>query len=346
MPLRDEAGTIVGTFGITNDITESKKTEVALERTRKELIATSRLAGMAEVATGVLHNVGNVLNSLNVSSTLLATGLRQSKAESLGKISALLADHTADLGEFLTHDPKGRRLPELIAALAAHAIAERTRLLAEVESLQKNVDHIREIVVRQQAYATMVGVLEPLDSCTLLEDSLRMNAGSLVRHDLRVVRDFQAAPPIVAGRGKVLQILVNLIRNAKPAAADSGAAEKVITLRLTPGVPGRVLLAVQDNGSGIAPANLSRIFAHGFTTRKDGHGFGLHSSANAAREMKGTTRFTATVPDTARPSRLIFPRRRPRRSANSPFVLLSYVGPESPRNLRESVTYWVTLRAG
>ena len=288
LPLRDERGEIIGTFGITQDITDQRRAEDALECTRKELLATSRLAGMAEVATGVLHNVGNVLNSLNVSSTLIATGIRQSKAESLGKLSGLLEEHRADLSTFLAEDPKGRRIPELIASLAAHALAERVRLLAEIDSLQKNVDHIREIVSMQQAHATMIGVVESLDATVLMEDSLRMNAGSLIRHDVRVVRDFLPFSFIRAERGKVLQILVNLIANAKHAADEGGQTEKIITLRIAPGAPGRVLLSVQDNGIGILPENLSRIFAHGFTTRKTGHGFGLHSSANAAKEMKGS----------------------------------------------------------
>ena len=123
LPLQDEQGDVIGTFGLSQDYTETKRAEEALEKTRKELFDASHVAGMAEVATGVLHNVGNVLNSLNVSSTLLATGLRQSKAESLGKLSALLAEHSSDLGNFLTHDPKGRRIPEFIASLAAHALA-------------------------------------------------------------------------------------------------------------------------------------------------------------------------------------------------------------------------------
>ena len=46
-------------------------------------------------------------------------------------------------------------------------------------------------------------------------------------------------------------------------------------------------IAVIDTGIGISPENLTRIFAHGFTTRKDGHGFGLHSGALAAKELGG-----------------------------------------------------------
>ena len=140
----------------------------------------------------------------------------------------------------------------------------------------------------QQAYATMVGVTEPLDPVALVEDSLRMNAGALFRHEVRVVRDFAFAPRVLGEKGKVLQILVNLIRNAKYACDDGGAAEKILTLRIAAAGDNRVQLIVQDNGVGIPPENLTRIFGHGFTTRTDGHGFGLHSSANAAHEMKGS----------------------------------------------------------
>ncbi len=288
LPLRDEHGEVIGTFGITRDVTEQKRIELELEKSQKELLGASRAAGMAEVATGVLHNVGNVLTSLNVSAGTLASGLHDSKAASLAKLAALLADHTADLATFLTADARGRRVPEFIAQLAQHFTAERDRLLAEVASMQKNIDHIKEIVSMQQAYATMVGVIEPLDAAQLLEDAIRMNAGALVRHDVGVERDIDFVPPVVAERAKVLQILVNLIRNAKYACDDGGAAEKLITLRVKAPTRDRVQLIVEDNGVGIPAENLTRIFAHGFTTRKQGHGFGLHSSANAAKEMNGT----------------------------------------------------------
>ncbi len=298
MPLRNEHGEIIGTFGISKDVTHSREMEVALEKSQKELVNTSRMAGMAEVATGVLHNVGNVLNSLNVSASVLATGLRQSKTNSLVKVSEMLRVHAADLGGYLMQDPKGRLVPGFIESLARHFAEDRARLLQEIESLQQNVEHIKEIVTMQQAYATMVGIVEPLEAAVLMEDSLRMNSGALVRHDVRVVRDFQTVPPISAEKGKVLQILVNLIRNGKYACDEGGRADKVLTLRITPGAPGRVRLIVQDNGVGIPAEHLTSIFQHGFTTKATGHGFGLHSSANAAKEMHGTLTVHSDGPGT------------------------------------------------
>ena len=288
LPLRDETGAIIGTFGLSKNVTSTRAMQASLDKAKRDLLDASRSAGMAEVATGVLHNVGNVLNSLNVSTNVIATGLRQSKAESLAKIAALLREHRADLGGFLAHDPKGKLIPEFVASLARHTLDERARLLAEIAALQGDIDHIKEIVTMQQAYATMVGVTEPLDPVALVEDSLRMNAGALFRHEVRVVRDFASVPYVFGEKGKVLQILVNLIRNAKYACDDGGAAEKILTLRIAAAGDDRVQLIVRDNGVGILPENLTRIFGHGFTTRKNGHGFGLHSSANAAREMKGS----------------------------------------------------------
>ncbi len=289
-PLRDERGEIIGTFGISKDVTEAKRTEEALDKTRRELIETSRLAGMAEVATGVLHNVGNVLVSVNVTTDLLADTLRNSKAANLGKIAELLQSHAGDLGEYLTHDPKGRRIPEYLASLATHYAEERENLLKEVESLRKHVGHIKDIVTMQQAYAKMAGVVEPLDPVELMEDAVRMNAAALTRHDVRLERDFQETPRVVVEKGKVLQILVNLIRNAKYACDDSGRTDKILTLHIGPGAPGFINLVVQDNGVGIPPENLAKIFQHGFTTRTDGHGFGLHSSVLAATELNGSLR--------------------------------------------------------
>jgi PAS domain S-box-containing protein len=288
LPLRDAAGEIIGTFGISEDVTATHAIELALEQTRRSLVDASRAAGMAEVATGVLHNVGNVLTSVNVATGVLATGLHQSKADSLARLAALLEEHAGDLAAFLTTDPKGRRVPELLAGLAAHAVAERDRLLAEIESLQKNIEHIKEIVAMQQAYATMVGVVEPLEPAALMDDAVRMNRGALVRHEVRVVRAFAAVPPVLGERAKVLQILVNLIRNAKYATDEAGGADKLITLRIEPGRDGHARLIVQDNGVGIPAENLEKIFQHGFTTRSGGHGFGLHSSAAAAADMHGS----------------------------------------------------------
>jgi PAS domain S-box-containing protein len=269
------------------DITERKQAEAQLDKAHKDLLEASRQAGRAEVATGVLHNVGNVLNSVNVASTCLADSLRKSKAGSLAKVVALMREHQADLGSFFDSDPKGKLLPGYLAQLAEHLAGEQAAALKELAHLQKNIEHIKEIVTMQQSYARKFGVTETLPVTELVEDALRMNSSALVRHEVQVIREFEEVPPVTVDKHQVLQILVNLIRNAKYACDEAGRPDKRLSMRVTKGDE-LVRIAVRDNGIGIPPENLTRIFGHGFTTKKDGHGFGLHSGALAAKELGGS----------------------------------------------------------
>ncbi len=277
------------------DITERKQAEARLAETHMQLLATSRQAGMAEVATGVLHNVGNVLNSVNVSTTLIADRLRQSRIANVAKLGTLLETNAANLGHFMTEDPRGQKIPEFVQSLAAHLAREQSDALKELESLRKNVEHIKDIVAMQQSYARVGGVAERVAVVDLIEDALRMNSGGFARHEIEIVRDFRVNPTVAVEKHKVLQILVNLMHNAKHACEESDRATKQMTLRVGT-ADGRVQVAVSDNGVGIPPENLTRIFSHGFTTRKNGHGFGLHSGANAARELGGALRAQSDGP--------------------------------------------------
>ena len=288
MPWHDKDGQLIGTFGISKDITPMKEAEASVELAHRQLVIASRQAGMAEVATGVLHNVGNVLNSVNVSVSLLAEKLRHSRISGVEKVAALLRDHSTDLAEFISHDRRGQQLPLYLNQLAERLLGEQTALLQEVGCLAKNVEHIKTIVAMQQSYARPAGVAETVQPTELVEDALRINSGALVRGQVQVRREYAPElPALTIDKHKVLQILVNLVSNAGHACAQSQRQDKRLTVRLTTAGQ-RVSIAVSDNGVGIAPENLTRVFSLGFTTRPNGHGFGLHSGALAAREIGGT----------------------------------------------------------
>ena len=288
MPLRSKAGEIIGTFGISKDITAIKQAEAKLEQVHQQLLDTSRQAGMAEVATSVLHNVGNVLNSVNISSSLASDKIRQSKASLLANVVTLMQAHADDLPGFFARDPKGRQLPGFLGNLADHLAGEQKEVIQELALLTKNIEHIKEIVAMQQSYAKVSGILESLPATELVEDALHMNAGAMERHQVRVIREYTEAPPVLVEKHKVLQILINLIRNAKYALDEGMPPEKRLILRVGLNGNGMMKISVIDNGIGIAAENQSRIFGLGFTTRKEGHGFGLHTGALAARELGGS----------------------------------------------------------
>ena len=285
--VRDDSGTVIYYEGTVADISERKNREAELAKLQQELIDTSRLAGMAEVATGVLHNVGNVLNSVNIATSEVRSRLERSRLSHLRRTVDLLAEHRQDLPQFLATDPKGMAVPSFLERLTGVLEEEHKAMATEMESVAKHVDHIKQIVTMQQHNARVFGSLEQLQPRTLVEEALQLTGESFERHEIAVERDYTSPRCILADRHKVLQIMVNLLGNAKQSIKEANSADRRIRIGLHERQPGRLCISVQDTGVGISPENMGRIFQHGFTTRENGHGFGLHRSILAAREMKG-----------------------------------------------------------
>ncbi len=268
-------------------VTAKEEALAELAETQSSLLEVSRAAGMAEVATGVLHNVGNVLNSVNVSCTLVLDQLRESRLGNLSRVTALFPEKRDDLPRFLTDDPRGRKIPDYLASLAPALEAEHRLMQKETESLQERIEHIKEIVAMQQSYGRVSGVIETIPAEQLMEDALKLNVSALARHKVEVRREYETVSPVAVDKHAVLQILLNLINNAKYACTDSDREERILTLKIRNKSRNRIQMVVDDNGIGISPENLTKVFQHGFTTKQTGHGFGLHSGALAARKLGG-----------------------------------------------------------
>jgi signal transduction histidine kinase len=266
-----------------------------LREAQEQLVAAARRAGMAEIATNVLHNVGNILNSVNISASLVIERVKQSKGPGVSRLAALLKEKGSAVADFIAHDERGKRIPEYLTSLGEQLLGDQKMALEELASLRDNLEHIKDTVAMQQSYAKLCGVTETIAVAELVEDSLRLNAGAFVRHGVALCREFGEVPPITVDKHKVLQILVNLVRNAKYACDESGRSDKLLTLRIEK-APAGVRICVIDNGVGIPAENMSRLFTHGFTTRVDGHGFGLHSGAIAAQELGGSLRVMSDGP--------------------------------------------------
>lgn len=264
--------------GAWTDVTERK-------RIQAELLQASRLAGKAEVATGILHDVRNILTSINLSSGLLYSQVKGFSIDGVQKVSALFSEQP-DLRDFLTEHEKGKQVPVYLKALAGRLIHERQTMALELDRLMKGVEHIRQIVTAQQAYAKVTGDKEKVRIQDVLEESLTLNMTKGADDRWKIVREFSDVPPVSIERHKLLQILVNLIRNAKEACEQDGKRQKILTLTVS--CDGKwISISVRDNGVGITPENLKRLFEHGYTTKREGHGFGLRNAAMTAKELGG-----------------------------------------------------------
>ncbi|WNG31635.1 HAMP domain-containing protein [Cystobacter fuscus] len=259
-----------------------------LKEVHQQLVVAARQAGMAEVATNVLHNVGNVLNSVYTSSQVARERMTQMRLENLNRLADMLDAHQSDLALFLTQDQQGRHVRPFLRKLGEGLQEERKEILSLLDDVGRYTEHIGEIVKLQQNYARLPRLREPSRLSELVEDALRLNAAGLGRHRVRVERQLAPLPPVLADKHKVLMILTNLISNAKYALDDAVASERRVTVKL--GLEGSecIRIEVSDNGVGISSELLTRIFQYGFTTRAEGHGFGLHSCALAAQEMGGS----------------------------------------------------------
>jgi len=271
---------------LQGEMVRRREAEAKREQMQANLVEASRKAGMADVATGVLHNVGNVLNSVNVSAQILHDVTKASRVGTLAKTADLLEQNKGNLAAFLTSDERGKSFPLFLSMLSKAMCEERDRVLKELEGLASSIGHIREIVTMQQSLARVAGVMMEVSVGELIEDALKINQAGLNRHQVKVIRDYDAEARFITDRHKVLQMLINLISNAKYA-VDHRPENREIRIGHQAAAE-TVKISVSDNGVGIDAKDLNRIFSYGFTTKKNGHGFGLHSAALAAKEMGGS----------------------------------------------------------
>jgi signal transduction histidine kinase len=291
-------------------IASKRDLEATLRRladAQMRLVSLSRMAGMAEVATGVLHNVGNVLNSVNVSNQVINEALDGSKLTALGDVARMLASRSADLPTFLTDDPKGRMMIPILGKLVERLGAEHASIRTENLAVRERIEHIKVIVGRQQRYAKSDAVNEECSVGQLIDEAAALTAGTFADNGIAISRELGQTPVLRVDRHQILQILINLLSNAKHAVQDANRSDGAVALSSGVDDLGRVYIRVRDNGVGIPEANMSRIFQHGFTTRAEGHGFGLHGAGNAARALGGELTCTSDGPGTGATFTLTLP---------------------------------------
>ena len=290
--------------GITLDISQRVEAERRERQLQKQLRESSHQSGMAEVATGVLHNVGNVLNSLGIAYSTAQARVKAYQIERVARVAAMLEENRGSLAEFLTNDDRGKRLPGYLSALGERLKAEAAAVQREFDAIAGHIQYLRQIVQAQQSFARVGGARDQVDVRELLETALTLKGQEL--NGAEIIRDVGDLPTVQTDRYKLLQIIVNFIGNACDAMTANRPRAARLAIRVH-AVLGQLEIAVEDSGIGIAPELLPRLWEFGFTTKAHGNGFGLHSAAVAAQQLGGAVsaqsegiglgaRFSVTIP--------------------------------------------------
>lgn len=297
VPVRGKVGTCL----LVRDVSERKQVEEL--RLRQ---AEAHYAGMAEVANGILHNLGNMCGSILFLSEELAKLLGGSEVVRLAKATELLRSHSRNLTEYLTTDEKGQLLPELYLRLGDALQREHQRVVNISGELTAKVQLMKDAIATQQTYAKGTRFMELLDLEVIVEDALHIEQMALERHGCRIVKNLESVGSVRVQRSKLVHVLLNLIKNAIES-MDHVDKERLLSVDLGRLPTGQPFVSIADTGSGIAKEHLARLFTHGFSTKQTGHGFGLHFCALAMEEMGGGIRAESLGPGAGAKFVLTFP---------------------------------------
>jgi len=273
---------------LTREIAERRSTQEELSRVNAHIADVSHRAGMAEVANSVLHNIGNVLNSVNVSVSVIRKQLKSTPLNKLPPTVALLKENETTLASYLTTDEKGKLFPRFLQMLSEQWQTEHATLISETNQLHESVQHINDIINKQQSLSGQLGVNEIFDVAELIRSTFSFHETSFTRSNIKIIFDLQDNLIWNGDRSKFTQIMLNLIVNAEESLVASGKSALQLKISSHRHAHGQLEIKVEDNGCGISPDIMPKLFAYGFTTKPTGHGFGLHASALAAQDIGGT----------------------------------------------------------
>ena len=272
---------------IQKDVTAIKRVQEEKEAVQRQLVLASREAGKAEIAAGVIHNVGNVLNSTNVSVEVIGELLADSHLPLLEQAHELIDQNRSRLAQFVSEDPQGQLLPDFLHQIFLAARKDQQEIGRELAAIQSSVEHIKQIVASHQNLAMQGSLQMECDLREIVEQCLTSQGSRIQTAQAELKLQVDAAPVLQADPHLLMQILVNLIANAADAvqAAQTGPGRIRVHLYRFGGM---ACVSIEDNGIGILPEDQGHLFQFGFTTKKQGHGFGLHSSSIAARQLGGS----------------------------------------------------------
>ncbi len=267
-----------------------------LDNTYKTFTDQAHKEGMANIATEILHNIGNILNSVNTSVQFMREVITTPVFDDLTMANHLLNMNITDIDNFISNDIKGKKLMEFYVNLGKSFDILQNHLSNHIHRLDYKVNSINDIIVAQQNFAVEKAIVEELDIISVLDDSLKLHLSSLDKYKIEIIKNYLYRPKILAQRSKLMHIFFSLISNAKESFLDILRESRYIRITVYNDSTGKYI-CIEDNGCGIRSDLLEKIFTYGYTTKKEALGFGLHRCTSYMKDMAGEIWAESDGPD-------------------------------------------------
>ncbi|RKU22827.1 hypothetical protein C6503_03425 [Candidatus Poribacteria bacterium] len=277
-PLQDSDGNWAGGVAVFRDITDRIK--------REEALARAFAQGRLEIIDTILHNIGNAINSVAVGIDTIHHQLTNDQLTSrLNALANAIEHHQDNFSDYVKNDPQGQKVLPFILTLSDDYNVVSREWKQIVQRIRDRTRHIVDIIRTQDSYNITSGTRKDINLTAAISDALKILQDSIDRRDIHIEIDADTVPKeIRIQESQFHQTLVNIIKNAIEAIdalAESGEHSKIPRIQFRATINGDFFcLDVTDSGIGIAPEHMDKIFSAGFTTKAQGNGLGLHSSAN------------------------------------------------------------------
>jgi len=268
-----------------DDVTEKNQKEKAMLQ-----LASDRavMQGKFEIASNVLHDIGNAVVGFGSYITRIKRTLEENKTDNLHKLSSFFETQQKMMAEALGKD-KAEAVIGMLKGITESQKNSQEDIRKSINEQLRIITHIQEILNIQRLYLSGHENIEkhPIHLRSIINDCMSMLLASIEKRGIKVTVSVPEKLPTIEGdHTRLMQVILNILKNSIEA-IDITAAEKTISLEVK-ACPGSLMLQVKDNGSGFDEETGKKLFVRGFTTKASGTGLGLVNCRTITEAHEGT----------------------------------------------------------
>ena len=273
-----------------------KEANAKIRNQQQKLIEDAYNKGLIEVTSGIIHNIGNIVNVISLSFDELITSKENNEGILPKFLDSVILKELNEISDLANISPNLNKTKEILPKLLEYNEEFEQEFKGKIEFLLKKVYHLKEVVQLQQNFVGSLGTEDYNDITAITDEVLEIYDSSLIKRNIKVQKTYTDKPKILCDKAQIIQLISNFIKNSYEAIEEKDMKEGLI--KITSYVKDSIFyLELYDNGIGIKENNLNKLFEFGYSTKKEngsGSGFGLHSCKSIVEKYGGTISVEST----------------------------------------------------